>query len=107
MWRKSLMIVNNCSSCGGKVEFSPQDKALKCIKCGSLYTIEYKQKYGKHPIDWVPEKAKVDAWVNENKACKCSVCGAQITFNKYDVSTHCQYCSYSYTKWNNTQRLYL
>ncbi len=86
------MIINNCSSCGGKVEFSPLDKSLKCVKCGSLYPIEYKQEYGKHPIEWIPENAKVEAWANENRACKCNVCGAQITFNKYDVTSYCQYC---------------
>ena len=34
----SLMEINNCSSCGGKVEFSPKDKGLKCVKCQCLQT---------------------------------------------------------------------
>ncbi|MBQ3502854.1 MAG: hypothetical protein IJA72_04250 [Clostridia bacterium] len=86
------MEINNCDGCGGKVEFSPRNKALQCIKCGNLYPIEYKQTVLKHPIDWIPEDSKVDGWVDATKTCKCGVCGAQVTFNKYDIATRCQYC---------------
>ena len=86
------MEINVCSSCGGKVEFSPQDKALKCVNCGNIYPIEYKQQVVKHPIMDYSVSAHLDAWLKENRAYKCKVCGAQVTFNKYDIATNCQYC---------------
>ena len=89
------MEVNNCSSCGGRVEFSTADKALKCVNCGSVYPIEYCKNVHKHPIDWMPDKAKLDEWSNQNRAYKCKVCGAQVTFNKYDIASKCQYCNVS------------
>lgn len=86
------MDINVCESCGGKVEFSPQDKALKCENCASLYPIEYNQQIVKHSIDWVPEISKINDWANQNRACKCNICGAQVAFNKYDIAGRCQYC---------------
>lgn len=86
------MEINSCDGCGGKVEFSPKNKALQCIKCGNLYSIEYNQLVQKHPIDWIPEDSKVGEWSALTKVCKCNECGAQVTFNKYDIATRCQYC---------------
>ena len=48
------MKINNCTSCGGKIEFSPNDKAIKCINCGNLYPIELKKEVRKHAIGWLP-----------------------------------------------------
>lgn len=87
------METNICSSCGGKIEFSPQDKALKCVNCGNLYSIDYRQTIKKHPIDWVPDRDKLIAWGQQNRSYKCKTCGAQITFNKYDIAQNCQYCN--------------
>jgi len=84
---------NNCSSCGAKIEFSPHDKALKCTGCGNLYSIEYKTDTKKHPINWMPDKVKLDDWSNQNRSYKCSVCGAQVTFSKYDIVSKCSYCN--------------
>lgn len=86
------MEINNCDGCGGKVEYGPKNRALRCIKCGNLYPIKFNNSVQKHPIDWIPDDAKIDAWASENRACKCDVCGAQVAFNKYDISTKCQYC---------------
>ena len=33
------MNINNCPTCGGKVEFSPSDNALKCVKCQHIFPI--------------------------------------------------------------------
>ena len=52
------MEINTCSSCGGRLEFSPSDKALKCINCGSVYPIEYKKEQLKHEI-YVNEKGTI------------------------------------------------
>ena len=83
---------NNCSSCGSKIEFSPHDKALKCINCGNLYNIEYSNNVKKHAIGWLPDKSKLDEWSGQNRSYKCNVCGAQVTFNKFDIVAQCSYC---------------
>lgn len=95
MWREGLMEINSCESCGGKVEFSPKDKALRCIKCGNVYEIHYKNEAHKHPIDWIPDNKKLDDWANTNRAYKCNVCGATVTYNRYDIASNCQYCNAS------------
>lgn len=87
------MKINNCSSCGAKIEFSPHDKALKCTSCGNLYPVEYKYDTKKHPIGWLPDKSKLDDWSKQNRSYKCTICGAQVTFNRYDIVSKCQYCS--------------
>jgi len=87
------MEINVCASCGGRVEFSPSDKSLKCVNCGSVYSIDFKKEQSKHPIDWMPDAEKVDKWVNDNRAYKCNVCGAQVTYNRYDIAQTCQYCN--------------
>lgn len=89
------MEVNVCTSCGGRVEFSPKDKALKCINCSTIYPIEYKKEQAKHPIDWMPDSEKINKWVNANRAYKCKVCGAMVTYNRYDIANNCQYCNNS------------
>ena len=89
------MKTTNCSNCGGRVEFSPNDRALKCVNCNTLYPINYKKEQLKHPIDWVPDNGKVDKWANINRAYKCDVCGATVTYSKYDIVCNCQYCNAS------------
>ena len=89
------MEINVCDSCGGKVEFSPQNKALKCINCGNLYPIEYKNQIVKHSTGDLNNTKHLDEWSVKNRAYKCKVCGATITYNKYDIATNCQYCNTS------------
>ena len=89
------MEINVCSGCGGKVEFSPQDKALKCVNCGSVYPIEYKQYVVKHYSQDLVNNTHLDDWSAQNRAYKCNICGATITYNKYDIATNCQYCNAS------------
>lgn len=86
---------NVCSGCGGRLEFSPTDKMLKCINCGATYPIEYKQTYLKHNVGDVNSQAGIQKWMETNKAYQCSNCGAQIVLNKFDISTTCQYCKAS------------
>ena len=84
---------NTCANCGGRVEFSPRDKALKCVNCESLYPINYTNEKQKHSIDWIPDDKVVDEWANTNRAYKCKICGAKVTYNRYDIATICQYCN--------------
>ena len=89
------MEINNCPNCGGRVEFSPNDKALKCVNCATLYPVVYKSEQLKHTIDWIPDNSKVDKWTSINRSYKCDVCGATVTYNRYDIVGNCQYCNTS------------
>ena len=89
------MEINSCSSCGGRVEYSPKHKALMCVNCGNLYNIEFKRNHQKHPIDWTPDDNELNKWGLSNKSYECRTCGAQITFNRFDIANSCQYCNTS------------
>lgn len=89
------MKINNCTNCGGRVEFSPNDKGLRCINCGNVYPIEYKQTATKHAIEWIPSDEGFNKWINESRSYKCQTCGAQVIFNKYDFAGNCKYCNTS------------
>ena len=86
------MEINNCEGCGGKIEYSPKNKSLQCIKCGNVYPIQYSQVVQKRPITRGSKELNVDKWAEAIKGCKCNVCGAQVVFSKYDIATKCQYC---------------
>lgn len=81
-----------CASCGGMIKFSPQDKALKCESCASVYPIEFKNQVVKHRVGVMPDNVNLNEWSNQNRSYKCKMCGAQVTFNKYDIVNQCQYC---------------
>lgn len=87
------MNVSECESCGGKIVFSPSNKALKCVNCGNIYPIEYNKTEVKHPIENIV--ADTSKWSEQNRSYKCENCGAQITLNKYDIAGKCQYCNTS------------
>ncbi len=86
------MKINNCKSCGARVEFSPQHQCLKCTKCDTLYPINITNQTAKHSIGWEPDKIKFQQWLNENRSYRCESCGAQVIFDKYDIGTKCKYC---------------
>ena len=86
------MKINNCKSCGARVEFSPLHQCLKCTNCDTLYPINISNQTAKHSIGWEPDKIKFQQWLNDNRAYKCGNCGAQVVYDKYDISTMCKYC---------------
>lgn len=88
------MEINNCSSCGGKVEFSPKDKGLKCVKCGNVYPIDYKQEVEKKPVSQIDQEDSngYKDWENSSRSFQCTNCGAQIVMNKFEMANICQYC---------------
>lgn len=95
MWGEVVAMQGNiCQGCGGVVEFSPQDTALKCTKCGSIYSIERRQTVGKHQLEANSQQG-IQQWMAQNKAYKCSNCGAQIVMDRFDISSTCQYCKNS------------
>lgn len=88
------MQLNNCPSCGGKVEFSPDDKGLKCEKCSNIFPIEYKKTTEKRPIALASEKDNgFEEWKESKRSFQCGNCGAQVIMNKYEMTTICSYCN--------------
>ena len=89
------MEINNCSNCGGKVEFSPKDKALRCVNCASIYPIDYKQTVTKRPVGSKISQFDMDKWQQNNHSYTCENCGANIMLNKMDITSTCKYCNTS------------
>ena len=89
------MEINACASCGGRVEFSPNDKALKCQNCGNVYPIEYKNTVAKRPVGSKISNFEMKKWQENNRSYSCQNCGANIVLNKMDISSKCQYCNTS------------
>lgn len=87
------MEINTCTSCGGRVEFSPKDKSLKCQNCANTYPIEYKKTISKRPIGSQVSSFDMKNWQENNISYTCQNCGANIIFNKMDISSKCQYCN--------------
>ena len=82
-----------CLSCGGNVKFSPEEKALKCVFCGSLEKIDFTNNNVKHNYEVEEEDKKEYAnFAKNNKVFKCKSCGAQVVLNKLEVSKVCPYC---------------
>lgn len=86
------MIGNVCASCGGRVEFSPDDSNLKCVKCGNIYPIEKNQAITKHEVKGDSQQG-IKKWLSLNKAYKCGNCGAEVIMGDFDISNVCQYCN--------------
>ncbi len=86
------MEINNCSSCGGKVEFDPDSKGLKCVKCGNVYKIDSKKKTTKRPIQDKENEEGFREWQTSGRCFHCQNCGAQLILNNLEMSNTCQYC---------------
>lgn len=91
------MNTNNCPSCGGKIEYSPSDKALKCEKCASTFPVEFKPaEEKKHIADAQLNGEKgFEKWQKSKRTFHCENCGAEIVFNSFEMSTKCSYCNTS------------
>lgn len=86
------MEINNCSSCGGKVEFDPDSKGLKCVKCGNVYQIDYLRKTSKHSIKDKENEDGFKEWQTSGRCFHCQNCGAELILNNLEMSNTCQYC---------------
>lgn len=91
------MKINSCPSCGGKVEFSPDDKALKCDKCGNIFAIEFNKPKEKKRLAYaLAENDKgYEQWKESKRTFQCSNCGAQIILNRFEMASKCSYCNTS------------
>ena len=88
------MKVNNCVSCGAKLEFSPKDKALKCSRCSSIVPIQTEQPKEKKELGST-QSSNEDGFKQwqEKRTFSCSSCGAQVVLNKLDMTSRCAYCN--------------
>ena len=84
-------MIKNCTNCGGKLYFSPKNKGNVCENCSSVFPIEYDYKFNKKPFEEnvVVEK---DEFADALQNVKCSSCGANLMFNKFQMQTVCPYC---------------
>ena len=87
------MELNNCTNCGGKVEFSPTDRALKCVKCGTIYPIICTQKSTKKFIKESDKDEGFKEWGKGIRSCRCTNCGATIVLHDLEMTNKCQYCN--------------
>lgn len=89
------MEINNCPTCGGKVEFSPDDIALKCEKCAKIFPIELKPPKEKRRLAYAlaENESGNEQWKESKRIFQCESCGAQIFLNKFDMASKCSYCN--------------
>lgn len=84
-------IDGKCKNCGNNLKFSPNDKALKCEKCGSLEHIELSVNNKKLSCSNVKDE-ELKEWKSVEKHIKCKSCGSQIDSTKNEISIRCPYC---------------
>lgn len=84
-----------CRSCGGFMQYSPQEQNLKCIYCGSISKLE------KTPVEikensyerWkdIAAEAECDNYVQTTEI-RCRQCGATITMPANTSGAKCSFC---------------
>lgn len=81
----------NCPFCGGKVVYSPADRAMKCEYCGRKAQIDL-TRYGEE-LDFVDlMNAKNNTWSSETHVFRCNNCGAREILFRNDISKKCAFC---------------
>ena len=84
-----------CPSCGGGMEFSPEDQKLKCQYCGTLKDIEFS--------DFIANEYDIDSaqelldhnWGSEKLVMKCSGCGGSTIVDTISQAKFCSFCGSS------------
>lgn len=84
-------MLKNCTNCGGKLYFSPKNKGNVCENCSSIFPVVYDYKFSKKPFEEnvIVEK---DEFADALENVKCSSCGANLMFNKFQMQSVCPYC---------------
>ncbi len=93
-----------CGNCGGKLYFSPKDKANVCENCGSIVPIEYKFSFNKKPFEEQVELSK-DELADSLTNIRCESCGASVMLSKFQLRTNCPYCGSSMLKETKKNKL--
>ncbi len=82
---------SSCPLCGGRLVYSPADRALKCEYCGGKGQIDM-SRYGEE-LDFVNLiNAENNTWSNETHVFRCNNCGAKTVISKHDISKKCPFC---------------
>lgn len=81
----------NCPFCGGRVVYSPADRAMKCEYCGKKAQIDL-TRYGEELDFFDLLNAKNDTWTQEVHVFRCNNCGAREVISRGDISKKCAFC---------------
>ncbi|MGN0807631.1 MAG: hypothetical protein ACI4MN_04190 [Candidatus Coproplasma sp.] len=81
----------SCPLCGGRLVYSPADRALKCEYCGGKGQIDM-SRYGEELNFYDLMNANNNTWANDTHVFKCNNCGAKTVISKSDISKKCPFC---------------
>lgn len=102
--------IYKCPSCGGFLQWSPEDQKLKCPYCGSVYDISVFQQGERETEKDIRDgnyqkgettgeagaarRATDDTGVNPDdlRVYRCQNCGAEIVTDKTTAATTCAFC---------------
>ena len=82
---------SSCPLCGGRLVYSPIDRALKCEYCGGKGQIDM-SRYGEELNFYDLINAKNNTWANDTHVFRCNNCGAKTVISKKEISKKCPFC---------------
>lgn len=82
---------SSCPLCGGKLVYSPADRALKCEYCGGKGQIDM-SRYGEELNFYDLINANNNTWSNDTHVFRCNNCGAKTVISKKEISKKCPFC---------------
>jgi DNA-directed RNA polymerase subunit RPC12/RpoP len=95
----------NCDTCGGKLVFSPDGRALDCERCGIRYPILPDQKTIPQSNDFVVALSQAKGHVAPQplRSFVCSSCGATFAQSEARLSLTCPYCNTAFVPETNAR----
>ncbi|MGN0805445.1 MAG: hypothetical protein ACI4MC_00280 [Candidatus Coproplasma sp.] len=82
---------SSCPLCGGRLVYSPADRALKCEYCGGKGQIDM-SRYGEELNFYDLINANNNTWANDTHVFRCNNCGAKTVISKKEISKKCPFC---------------
>lgn len=84
-----------CKGCGGRMEFDPKTKSLKCANCGTETKMADELSKGRHAIYDYERRLQDEGKDKEEKTTilECKSCGATIELDAQVTSSTCPYCA--------------
>jgi len=82
---------STCPLCGGRLVYSPADRALKCEYCGSKGQIDM-SRYGEELNFYDLINAENNTWSDETHVFSCNNCGAKTILSRTEISKKCPFC---------------
>lgn len=85
-----------CPSCGGIMEFSPDEQRLQCPYCKTVVEIENEETYVReYKLRDAEEKASHN-WGEDKLVIKCSNCGGATVVDSSAKASFCSFCGSSH-----------